>query len=46
MEGENGLIPAMGAEDLLSYIPDIGKLCTVDTMEVCNIDSTNMDIGY
>lgn len=45
-EGENGLIPAMGAEDLLSYIPDIGKLCTVDTMEVCNIDSTNMDIGY
>lgn len=45
-EGENGLVPAMGAEDLLSYIPDIGKVCTVDTMEVCNIDSTNMDIGY
>lgn len=45
-ESEHGLFPALGGDELLSYIPDIAGLCTIDTIEICNIDSTNMNYGY
>lgn len=45
-EGKQGLIPSMSADDLLAYIPDIEGLCTVDTLEICSIDSTNMNSTY
>ena len=42
-ETARGLIPALGGEELLSYLPDMSQVCTLDTMEVSSIDSTNMN---
>jgi L-asparaginase len=42
-ETARGLIPALGGEDLLSYLPDMSQVCTLDTIEVSSIDSTNMN---
>lgn len=39
---ENGLAPGLSSEDILSYIPQVKELCHVDTLQVCNIDSTNV----
>ena len=39
---ENGLLPLMTSEELLSYVPDVTKICEVTAMQVCNIDSTNI----
>lgn len=37
-----GLVPAIKAETLFSYAPEINKICRVDAIELMNIDSTNM----
>lgn len=39
---DNGLKPGLSSEDILSYIPQVEKVCEVKTMQVCNIDSTNV----
>lgn len=39
---ENGLAPGLTPEDILSYIPQVEHVCQVETMQVCNIDSTNV----
>lgn len=38
----DGLEPQISSAEILHYIPDISKLCEIDTLEVCNIDSTNI----
>lgn len=38
----NGLKPGLSSEDILSYIPQVEQVCEVRTMQVCNIDSTNV----
>ncbi len=38
----SGLTPTLGAEDILQYIPQVKEYCTVDTLPVCAIDSTDM----
>lgn len=40
--GENGLSPLLTGDELLSYVPDARKFCEADTVQVLNIDSTNM----
>lgn len=40
--GENGLSPQMTSNELLSYVPAAKEFCTVDTIQVLNIDSTSM----
>lgn len=37
-----GLAPGLSPEDILSYIPAVKDVCEVDTLQVCNLDSTNM----
>lgn len=37
-----GLAPAMTSDELLSYVPEIRELCDVDTIQILNIDSTNI----
>lgn len=37
-----GLHPQMTSEEILMYIPDISRICEVDTVQVCNMDSTNI----
>lgn len=38
----NGLKPLLTPEELLDFVPDAKELCQVDTMQILNIDSTNM----
>lgn len=37
-----GLTPGLTAEDVLSYIPAVKEVCEVETVQVLNLDSTNM----
>ncbi|MCI8417281.1 MAG: asparaginase [Lachnospiraceae bacterium] len=39
---ERGLAPGLGAEDLLETLRDVLPPCSLDTREVCRLDSTNM----
>lgn len=38
----HGLIPALTSEELLSYLPEIGKDFQLTTKAVCNLDSTDI----
>lgn len=40
--GHSGLTPVLTSEELLSYVPGAAKFCTTDTLQLFNIDSTNM----
>ena len=42
-KSENGLKPQITPEELLSYVPDITKFCSVETVSLLNLDSTNME---
>jgi L-asparaginase len=45
---EDSLAPTFGAEELLSHLPEVTKLCPIDSTLLMNIDSTNMtpaDVG-
>lgn len=44
--GEAGLTPLLTGEELLSYVPDAKTFCEVETIQVINIDSTNMHPKY
>ena len=39
---EEGLKPGLTTEDILSFIPQVKEVCDVETLQVCNIDSTNV----
>ncbi|MDO4296649.1 MAG: asparaginase [bacterium] len=39
---ESGLTPVLTSEELLSYVPDAAAFCQTDTLQLINIDSTNM----
>ena len=39
---EYGLAPGLSTEDILNYIPAVSKICEVDSIQVCNLDSTNV----
>lgn len=41
-KSESGLVPSLGAQDMLGMIPEINSLCEVDTIQVLNLDSSNM----
>lgn len=43
---EHGLAPGLEAEQLLSYLPEADRRAfSIDAIQVCNIDSTNMTPG-
>ena len=37
-----GLAPGLTPSDILSYIPAVRQVCEVDSIQVCNLDSTNV----
>ena len=39
---EEGLTPLISSEELLAHVPQVKKFCTVETMQILNIDSTNI----
>lgn len=40
---ENGLSPQIDAEEILNYVPKIREFCEASAVQICNIDSTNME---
>lgn len=40
--GAHGLSPQIACDDLLSYVPDARSFCQVDTVQLLNIDSTEI----
>ena len=42
-KSEHGLAPLIQAKEILSYIPDVSQFCNPDAIQLCNIDSTNME---
>lgn len=43
MKSQNGLTPLIRAEEILSYIPTVYEFCEPSAVQICNIDSTNME---
>ncbi|MCQ2797162.1 MAG: asparaginase [Bacilli bacterium] len=43
---DNGLAPALDGDELLSYLDDLSDLCTVDCIQLFNLDSTNMTYSH
>lgn len=41
-ETERGLSPQITSKELLSWVPDIEALCAVETLQLYNLDSTNL----
>ena len=41
-ESGQGLSPAITSEEILSYVPAVGQLCQVKTLQLMNLDSTNV----
>lgn len=39
---ENGLTPTIKPKEMLNYLKNIGELCEIDTYQLLNIDSTNI----
>lgn len=39
---ETGLTPAITTSELLDAVPEIGEICSVDTLQLFNLDSTNV----
>ena len=45
-ESENGLVPALASDQLLSHVPEVRNICNVSTVQLYNLDSTNMRPEY
>ncbi len=45
-QSENGLIPALTGEDLLTFLPGISTLCTVAIENLFSIDSTDVTTAH
>ena len=42
VETKEGLRPEITSEEILTYIPEVSKLCQIDAIQLFNIDSTNV----
>lgn len=42
-KSENGLKPQISPDELLAYIPTLKQICEVDTLQLLNLDSSNME---
>ena len=40
---EYGLEPILDAEQILSYLPSLESDILLETIQICNLDSTNVD---
>ncbi len=39
---ENGLVPQITSEEILGFVPETAEICTVETLQLFNLDSTNL----
>jgi L-asparaginase len=42
----DGLAPGITSDELMGYVPEIKEFCNVDTIQLLNIDSTNIQPEY
>lgn len=42
--GLDGLSPVLTSDEIISKIPEVNKFCDIDTIQICNIDSTNISV--
>ncbi len=45
-DSENGLLPALTSEELISHVPEIVNICRISTVQLYSLDSTNMRPEY
>ena len=41
-----GLAPELTSQDILHYIPSLKDICEVETLQLCNLDSTNISMEH
>lgn len=46
LESDGGLVPALASDQLLSHVPEVQNICKVSTIQLYNLDSTNMKPEY
>lgn len=46
LKTEKGLEPVLNAEQILAYLPDMDPQIRLESVQVCNLDSTNMNYHY
>lgn len=39
---EHGLAPGLTVQELLDYVPAVREICEIESIQVCNLDSTNV----
>ena len=37
-----GLVPQITSEEILNYVPQVAQIAEIDTLQLFNLDSTNM----
>ena len=42
----DGLSPELTSQDILHYIPSLKDICEVETLQLCNLDSTNISMEH
>lgn len=42
VQSKNGLTPGITSDEIISYIPMVSEYCEIDTIQLFNIDSTNV----
>ena len=38
-----GLVPQKTSEEILNYVPQVAQIAEIDTLQLFNLDSTNMN---
>ncbi|MDD4779721.1 MAG: asparaginase [Tissierellia bacterium] len=46
LKTSDGLAPGITSDELIKYVPEIKSYCEVDTIQILNIDSTNIQPEY
>ena len=42
IQTDKGLEPGIDGKQIINFIPQIGKMCETDVVQLCNVDSTNV----
>lgn len=45
-ETAEGLAPALSSQELLAFVPEVAKVCSVQTVQPFNLDSTNVHADH
>jgi len=43
---DQGLKPLLTSDEILSYVPETASFCQADSLQILNIDSTNMQPSH